>query len=43
MNVLDKINIHFNLIAASIAGFDGLKINCSLKFRAQVIKLVTGK
>lgn len=30
------------LIAASIAGFDCLKINCSLKFGAEAVKSVTG-
>ena len=30
------------LIDANIAGFGGLKINCSLRFRAQAIKSVTG-
>lgn len=39
LNELDKI-IQENLIAASIAGSDDLKINCSLP---QAVKSVTGE
>lgn len=32
-----------NLIAASVAGFDCLKINCSLKLGAEAVRSVTGE